>query len=82
MMNPAHEQCPICGGELVVQRVEKLLRGGSDTAIVEVDAEVCVHCGERLYPPDAVRRFELIRDQLERHDVAQFKPIGRLFQVT
>ena len=32
----AFDRCPICGGELVEKRVEKLLRGGVDTAVVKV----------------------------------------------
>ena len=41
------EKCPICGGELVEKDVEKILKGGSNTAILTVKAEVCLHCGER-----------------------------------
>ncbi|GJQ57929.1 MAG: YgiT-type zinc finger protein [Candidatus Scalindua sp. AMX11] len=43
------EKCPICGGELEEKIVEKLLRGGDNTAGLKVQAEVCLHCGERLY---------------------------------
>ena len=42
-------KCPVCGGEVVAKEVEKLLRGGNHTAVVTVQAEVCLHCGERLY---------------------------------
>ena len=48
-------QCPACGGELVEKEVEKLLRGGIHTAVMRVRAEVCLRCGERLYPPETVR---------------------------
>ena len=75
------EKCPSCGGELVERFVEKLLRGGADTAVMKVRAEVCGRCGERLYPVDTVRRFEAIRSQLERHDTSGLKPLGRSFQV-
>lgn len=51
-------QCPVCSGELVEKQVEKLLRGGCHTAVVCIPAEVCLHCGERLYSQDVVRRFE------------------------
>ena len=75
------EKCPSCGGELAEKFVEKLLRGGSDTAVLKVRADVCVRCGERLYPVDTVKRFEAIRTQLERHDTAGLKPVGRSFRV-
>jgi len=77
----AFDRCPICGGELVEKRVEKLLRGGVDTAVVKVHAEVCLHCGERLYSQETVRRFEEIRGKLERKDVANFQLMGQSFQV-
>jgi YgiT-type zinc finger domain-containing protein len=60
------DKCPVCGGELVEKEVEKLLRGGVHTAVVKVRAEVCLHCGERLYSAEMVRRFEQIRAKLER----------------
>lgn len=43
------DKCPICSGELVEKEVEKLIRGGNNTAIIKVKAEVCTGCGERLY---------------------------------
>lgn len=75
------EQCPVCGGELVEEKVEKLLRGGLHTAVVKVCAEVCLHCGERLYSQETVRRFEEIRARLERQETETFQPLGLSFQV-
>ncbi len=74
-------RCPICGGEIVEKEVEKLLRGGTNTAVLSVRAEVCLRCGERFYPQETVRRFEQIRLQLERQDVLGFQPLGQSFQV-
>ncbi len=76
------DKCPICGGELVEKEVEKLLRGGVHTAIIKVKADVCLHCGERLYSQETVKLFEEIRRKLERKEVANFQPIGQSFQVT
>lgn len=75
------EKCPICGGELVEKEVEKLLRGGIHTAVLKVQAEVCLHCGERLYSQETVRRFEEIRAKLERRETADFQPLGQSFQI-
>jgi YgiT-type zinc finger domain-containing protein len=75
------EKCPVCGGELVEKEVEKLLRGGVHTAILKVRAEVCLHCGERLYSQETVRRFEEIRAKLARQETAGFQPVGQSFQV-
>ena len=73
--------CPKCGGELVWQPVEKLLRGGVNVAVVSVPAEVCRRCGEWLFHIDAVRRFEQIRGQLARQETADFQPLGQAYQV-
>jgi YgiT-type zinc finger domain-containing protein len=75
------EKCPVCGGELAEKEVEKVLKGGSNTAILTVKAEVCLHCGERLYGPETVAHFEDIRTKLATEDVAEFEPVGRTYQV-
>ena len=62
----AFEKCPVCGGEIVEKDVEKILHGGVRRATVEVQAEVCLDCGERLYSLDVVRRFEQVRAKLEQ----------------
>jgi len=49
--------------------------------VLKVRAEVCLRCGERLYSAETVRRFEQIRQKLEKQDVGEFQPLGRSFQV-
>ncbi|MGM0490633.1 MAG: YgiT-type zinc finger protein [Planctomycetota bacterium] len=75
------ENCPVCGGELSSKKVEKLLRGGGNTVSLRVEAEVCQHCGERLYSEDVVKSFEEIRSKLKRQEFAHFRPLGRSFTV-
>jgi len=75
------EKCPICGGELQEKEVEKVLKGGSNTAILKVKAEVCLHCGERLYRPETVNHFEEVREKLSAEDVGDFEPIGKTYHV-
>ena len=48
---------------------------------MSVPAEVCLHCGERLYSQEIIRRFEEIKDRLERDETDAFRPLGRSFQV-
>ena len=71
----------MCGGEVVQKQTEKLLRGGANFAVVTVDAEVCLHCGERLYSADTIRSFEKIRTKLDQQQVDEFEPLGRSFRV-
>ena len=75
------KQCPVCGGEVVSKEVEKLLRGGVNTAVVKVQADVCLHCGERMYSKETISLFEQIRAKLTRQEVSEFHPLGQSFQV-
>ncbi|MBM3234903.1 YgiT-type zinc finger protein [Candidatus Poribacteria bacterium] len=75
------EKCPVCGGELLEKEAEKLLKGGIHVAAIKIQTEVCLHCGERLYSQETVRRFEEIRAKLERQEVKTFQPLGQSFQV-
>ena len=75
------QQCPVCSGDLIQKKVEKLLRGGIHSAVVKVDAYVCLHCGEHIYDQKVVSRFQEIRNKLERQQTTGFHRIGKLFQV-
>lgn len=75
------ERCPVCGGEVVSKCVEKLLRGGPNTAVCDVDALVCLKCGERFYDEATVQHFEEIRRKLERQDTRGFQVLGQSFHV-
>ncbi len=58
------EQCPICGSNLVRKVVTEVVRGGSHTVTLKVEADVCLHCGERLYSMDTGKQFDEIRAKL------------------
>ena len=76
------EKCPICGGDLMEKEVDKLLRGGINTAVVHVSAEVCLRCGERYYSQETVRYFEQIRTKLKRQETADLQLLGNFFAVS
>jgi predicted nucleotidyltransferase len=44
------------------------IKGDVHTAVLKVRAEVCLRCGERLYTAETVRRFEEMREKLERQE--------------
>ena len=66
---------------MVVAQREELLRGGVNMATVTVTADICHRCGQRLYDPDTIRRFEQIRQKLSDQDVDEFEPLGHSFRV-
>jgi len=65
----------------VEKEVEKLLRGGANTAVMKVRADVCLHCGERLYSEETVRHFEEIRRKLEQDMFPLFAGWDNLFRL-
>ena len=65
------DKCPVCGGEIVEREVQKVLRGGNLTKILKIQAEICLRCGERHYTPEIVKRFEVIRSELETKEKAK-----------
>jgi YgiT-type zinc finger domain-containing protein len=75
-------KCPLCGGELTLKNVEKIVRGGKHAAILTVSAEVCLHCGEKLYAEETVRYFESIRRKLQCQEVSDFQLLGNTFTVS
>ncbi|EAT58147.1 YgiT-type zinc finger protein [Chlorobium ferrooxidans] len=75
------ELCPVCGGEVIEKEVEKLILGGNNTAVVRVKADICTHCGERLYSKETITMFETIRSRLARGVVAGFLPMGQTYKV-
>jgi YgiT-type zinc finger domain-containing protein len=46
--------------------VTEIIKGGSNTATLQVNALVCQNCGERFYHEDTIRKFENIKLKLER----------------
>lgn len=75
------KKCPVCSGEIVEKKVEKLIRGGMNTAIVNVNAEICLHCGERYYSEEIIKQFEKIRKQLKHQDTENFEQIGKSYKI-
>lgn len=75
------DKCPVCTGELRQKQVEKLLRGGGNTVSMKVSADVCLHCGERLYSEEVVKSFEKIRYKLRNQEFSHFKTLGQSFTV-
>lgn len=75
-----NENCPACGGPTILKKATEIIRGGKHTAIVQVEAEVCLHCGERLYVPEFVRKCEQIKAKLEQEETNDFQPVGIAYQ--
>ena len=75
------EKCPVCGGEIIEKEIEKVIKGGNHTATLKVKAETCLHCGERLYAPDIIKKFEEVRNNLKSNNLKGLVEIGKALEV-
>ena len=75
------DKCVFCGGELEEKEVTELVKGGSNIAILKVNALVCQRCGERFYEGEAIKLFEEIRAKLKAQETECLKPVGQSFEV-
>ena len=73
-------KCPVCGGEVIEKEVEKLLRGGNNTAVLRVRADVCLHCGERLLPETLLENLSKSEKNLQEKTQKSFSLWGSLFK--
>jgi YgiT-type zinc finger domain-containing protein len=72
-------RCTRCGAtDLEDREIEKLVRGGNDVAALRVRATICLHCGERYFPEEAIRAIEQVRRDLSDGKVSGFQTLGRL----
>ncbi|MFH1773669.1 MAG: YgiT-type zinc finger protein [Methanobacteriota archaeon] len=72
--------CPVCGGKVTVKEVEKIVKGGSNVAILKVKAGVCSKCGERIYSKDTHEKIQKIRKELELGETKNFEAVGRAYR--
>jgi YgiT-type zinc finger domain-containing protein len=80
-MTALFTQCPVCGGDLKMCKVEELIRGGNHTAQLTVDAVICSRCSERFYTPDTIKQMQDIKTKLERNETQELQPIGTSYHV-
>ena len=74
------EVCPVCGGELEKKELEEIVRGGTDTATLKVEAMVCLRCGEILYHERTVRTFKRIRRKLRGGETEGMTLVGSSYE--
>ena len=60
---------------------KKFSRGRNNTAIIKIQTEVCLHCGERLYSQDTIRKFEEICEKLKKKETKEYTLLGQSFKV-
>lgn len=75
-------KCPTCGSDRLHEKTtDHIIKGGNNTAFVQVTVESCERCGEMLFTPDQIRLFEKVRDQLKNNDIKNFIHVGNTFRL-
>lgn len=72
--------CPICSGSVTIKEVEKIVKGGSNVAILKVRAGVCSKCGERIYSKDVHEKIQKVRKELELGKTKDFEVVGHTYK--
>jgi YgiT-type zinc finger domain-containing protein len=75
------DKCVVCNGDLLETKVTEIIKGGGNTATLQVNALVCQNCGERFYHGDTIRKFENIKLKLERQETQDLIPVGQSFEL-
>lgn len=78
---PSVALCPYCGGKTDHKKVDRLLRGGNDAAVVAVPADVCRKCGQHIYDWETGLKLEKVRKKLAAGQTGDFHPLGQCFRV-
>ncbi|MBI2996170.1 MAG: YgiT-type zinc finger protein [Candidatus Melainabacteria bacterium] len=75
-------KCPSCGSDRIeIKKIIHTINGGNNSALIDVYVEVCEMCGEILFTPEQVCKFEEIKNKLEKGHTDNFIPIGKNFRV-
>lgn len=73
--------CPICGGDVVVKEVEKIIKGGDDALFLKVQAGVCLKCGERIYDKETQEEFQRLRKALAERKLEDVERVGNTYRM-
>ena len=75
------EKCPSCGHKMLEKKkITHTVTGGNNTALVDIEVDVCEKCGEILFTSRQVQMFEDIKNKLANEDVKGFIPVGKNFR--
>jgi len=72
------KKCPMCGGKVEEKKVDKIIDAGRDFVILEVNAGVCEHCGEKIYTKETHEKIREIRKEL-KYKIPELEPTGHIY---
>lgn len=73
-------KCVICkGSDIQMKTIEEEIKSGKDIVLISLEVLVCQSCGERYYDRKTMRKIEVVRSRLRKHDL-KVEEIGRVLR--
>jgi YgiT-type zinc finger domain-containing protein len=52
-----------------MKTIEEEIKSGKDIVLISLEVLVCQSCGERYYDRKTMRKIEVVRSRLRKHDL-------------
>ncbi|MBT4731377.1 YgiT-type zinc finger protein [Candidatus Woesearchaeota archaeon] len=73
-------KCVICkGSDIQMKTIEEEIKSGNDIVLISLEVLVCQSCGERYYDRKTMRKMEVVRSRLRKHDL-KVEEVGRVLR--
>ena len=73
-------KCVICkGSDIQMKTIEEEIKSGNDIVLISLEVLVCQSCGERYYDRKTMRKIEVVRSRLRKHDL-KVEEVGRVLR--
>ena len=73
-------KCVICkSSDIQMKTIEEEIKSGKDIVLISLEVLVCQSCGERYYDRKTMRKMEVVRSRLRKHDL-KVEEVGRVLR--
>ncbi|MGR3173259.1 MAG: YgiT-type zinc finger protein [Candidatus Scalindua sp.] len=73
-------KCVICkSSDIQMKTIEEEIKSGKDIVLISLEVLVCQSCGERYYDRKTMRKIEVVRSRLRKHDL-KVEEVGRVLR--
>ena len=73
-------KCVICkGSDIQMKTIEEEIKSDNDIVLIPLEVLVCQSCGERYYDRKTMRKMEVVRSRLRKHDL-KVEEVGRVLR--
>jgi len=62
-----------------MKTIEEEIKSGNDIVLISLEVLVCQSCGERYYDRKTMRKMEVVRSRLRKHDL-KVEEVGRVLR--